>query len=119
MAKSYYFRIAQESPTGLISEALSKLDNEQLKNFYSLSYIKPDGESDTSEGLEAQIPLAIFQTNAVSAGESVGLFPRMARLNHGCSSAFTAVYSWREDEGEIVVHAIKPVKKGEVKRIIL
>lgn len=45
------------------------------------------------------IPFEIFQTNAISAGQrGTGLFPRTARLNHGCSKAFTAVYSWREAE---------------------
>ena len=61
-----------------------------------------------------QLPLAIFQTNAVAAGQGVGLFPRMARLNHACSHAFNSVYSWRDDEGVLVVYALKDIKKGEV-----
>jgi hypothetical protein len=61
------------------------------------------------------VALAIFQTNAVSAGEAIGLFPQMARLNHGCAGAFSAVYTWREREGVVVVHAIRYIKKGEVR----
>jgi len=61
-----------------------------------------------------EVALAIFQTNAVSAGDGVGIFPRMARLNHGCSRAFNSVYSYREKEGELVVHALKGIKKDEV-----
>lgn len=38
----------------------------------------------------------------------------MARLNHGCSSAFNVVYSWREDEGLLVVYALKKILKNEV-----
>lgn len=63
----------------------------------------------------APVALAIFQTNAVATGDAVGLFPTMARLNHGCSSAFNVVYTWREQEGVIVVHIIRPVKKGDVR----
>lgn len=58
--------------------------------------------------------LAIFQTNAVAAGADVGLFPRMARLNHGCSRAFNVVYSWRDQEGVLVVYALRTIKKGAV-----
>jgi hypothetical protein len=36
----------------------------------------------------------------------------MARLNHGCSAAINAVYSWREDEQVLVVHALKPIPRG-------
>ena len=42
------------------------------------------------------------------------MFPRTARMNHGCSRAFSAVYSWREEEGVMVVHAIRDIKKGKV-----
>ena len=35
-------------------------------------------------------------------------------MNHGCSRAFSAVYSWREEEGVMVVHAIRDIKKGKV-----
>ena len=44
----------------------------------------------------------------------IGIFPRMARLNHGCSHAFNSVYSWREDEGVLTVHALKDIAVGEV-----
>jgi hypothetical protein len=61
-----------------------------------------------------EVALAIFQTNAVAAGNGVGIFPRMARLNHGCSSAFNVVYTWREWEKALVVYALKRIRKGEV-----
>ena len=106
--------LAEQSPTALIYEALGTLNESQIEMFSDLSYIPPEGDFETGEEYAYQIPLAIVQTNAVTAGEGVGVFPHMARLNHGCSSAFSAVYSWREDEGVIVVHAIKSIKKGEV-----
>jgi len=103
----------QGSPTATVHRALSKLNPEQLSIFHNLSYIEPTGGFNLEEEHAHQVALAIFQTNAVSAGGASGLFPQMARLNHGCAGAFTAVYSWREREGVIVVHAIKPIKKGE------
>jgi len=51
----------------------------------------------------------------VAAGENVGIFPRMARLNHGCSSAFNAVYSWREKEEALVIFALRNISKGDVR----
>lgn len=62
-----------------------------------------------------EVALAIFQTNAVSAGKNVGIFPQMARLNHGCSSAFNVVYHWRDVEEHIYVYALKSIQKGQVK----
>jgi len=74
-----------------------------------------DGLSHHSEpaASEERLPLAKFQTNAMAAGSNVGIFPRAARMNHGCSSAFNAIYTWREDEKALVVHAIKPIKQGQ------
>lgn len=61
-----------------------------------------------------EVTLAIFTTNAVAAGEEVGIFPRMARLNHGCSSAFNVVYSWRESEKALFLFALRDIRKGDV-----
>lgn len=73
---------------------------------------------DTPEYNEA-LALAIFQTNSIAAGSNVGIFPRMARFNHGCSSAFNSVYTWREKEGFLVAHALKAIKKGEVREALM
>jgi hypothetical protein len=45
--------------------------------------------------------LAKAQTNAIAAGDMVGIFPKTARLNHGCSSAFNAAYNWDEGAQEL------------------
>ena len=110
--------LVQGPPTPILQSALSKLDPQQLNSFHNLSYIEPTGGFDPEEDHALQVSLAIFQTNAVSAGEAAGLFPWMARLNHGCAGAFNAVYSWREREGVIVVHTLKRIKKGEVVVIV-
>ncbi|KAJ7725376.1 hypothetical protein B0H16DRAFT_1594758 [Mycena metata] len=61
-----------------------------------------------------EVALAIFQTNAVSAADDgVGVFPRMARMNHGCASAFNAVYSWRKRERQLFVHALRNIQRGQ------
>lgn len=100
--------VAGQDPTTLIQSKVSALSAAGQASFYALSYAKPN----TSE---THIPFEIFQTNAISAGKAgTGLFPRTARLNHGCSKAFGAVYSWREEEGVLVVHAIRDIKKGKV-----
>ena len=101
------------SPYQLILGLVQRLSPEQVASFYNLSHVNlPQNLS--PEELKEQLPLAIFQTNAVAAGpNNVGLFPIMARLNHGCSHAFNSVYSWREREGVLVVYALKGIKKGE------
>ncbi|KAH9065391.1 hypothetical protein EDB87DRAFT_1595643 [Lactarius vividus] len=100
------------SPSQLILDLVQRLSPQEVASFYNLSHANLP-QSLSPEELTEQLPLAIFQTNAVAAGPNVGLFPTMARLNHGCSHAFNSVYSWREREGVLVVHALKDIKKGE------
>lgn len=96
-----------EDPATLIQSKVSALSATDQASFYALSYAKPNVT-------ESHIPFEIFQTNAISAGSGgTGLFPRTARMNHGCSKAFSAVYNWREGEGVMVVHAIRDIPKGK------
>jgi hypothetical protein len=96
----------------LITGSVNQLSSTERDTFYSLSYVNLPPVP--PEDHHAEMALAIFQTNAVAAGERVGVFPRMARLNHGCSRAFNVVYNWRERDGELVVHALKNITKGQV-----
>ncbi|CAA7261438.1 unnamed protein product [Cyclocybe aegerita] len=100
------------SPPKFIYGELHKLPPEGQQAFLNLSYVNFPQGLDPEDHPE-EVALATFQTNAVSAGENVGLFPRMARINHGCSSAFNVVYNWREWEGQLVVHALKDIPKGK------
>ncbi|KAF8967087.1 hypothetical protein BDZ97DRAFT_1656788, partial [Flammula alnicola] len=100
------------SPSLLIAGELQKLPLHEKQAFLDLSYVNFPRDLDPEENPD-EVALAIFQTNGVSAGENVGVFPRMARLNHGCSSAFNAVYFWREDEKILVIHALKDIRKGQ------
>ncbi|KAJ7644357.1 hypothetical protein FB45DRAFT_721193, partial [Roridomyces roridus] len=102
-----------ESPTALISRLLNNVAPADRDAFMNLSYVHfPEGLEPESHPEE--VALAIFQTNAVAAGEGgVGIFPRMARLNHGCSRAFNSIYSWREKEQALFIHALKNIEQGE------
>jgi SET domain-containing protein len=59
----------------------------------------------------------IIQNNGVALWKGgkphLGVFPRMARINHACAGAFNMMFSWREAEEELRVYAIKDVKQGE------
>jgi hypothetical protein len=82
----------KQSPKDIIISLVSQLSPEQRDQFNALSHhAHAIAKND-------EIPLAKFQTNAISAGDKVGIFPKTARLNHGCSSAFNVAYSWRNDE---------------------
>ncbi|KAK0221666.1 hypothetical protein IW262DRAFT_919477 [Armillaria fumosa] len=102
------------SPTTLISHLVQSLNDVDYHAFFNLSYVNFPKDMDP-EAHRDEVALAIFQTNAVAAGEGVGIFPRMARLNHGCSSAFNVVYYWHQAEGEIVVHALQNISRGQVR----
>ena len=108
----FNFSVVRISPSQLILESVQQLSPDQRASFYNLSHVNLPGNLSPEE-FSKGLPLAIFQTNAVSAGSNVGLFPTMARLNHGCSGAFNSVYSWRDREGVLVVHALKDISEGE------
>lgn len=93
---------------------LAKLSKEERDAFFNLSYVNFPKHLDPDKHQD-EVALAIFQTNAVAAGDGVGIFPRMARINHGCSSAFNAVYTWREKENALYVHALKNISQGQVR----
>ncbi|KAJ6557236.1 hypothetical protein DFH09DRAFT_922936, partial [Mycena vulgaris] len=101
-----------ESPAAFISRMLQSVSPADRDAFLNLSYVNfPEGlDPDTHPD---EVSLEKFQTNAVATGDGVGIFPRMARLNHGCSSAFNVVYTWRQREQALFVHALKNIRKGQ------
>jgi len=76
-----------------------------------LSFVPHARNPDPTQDVKHQA-LAIVETNAAVIADGIGIFPRMARLNHGCSSAFNAVYTWRETEGVLLIHALKSIARG-------
>lgn len=105
--------IVKTSPADFILEQVKKLGRKERKAFLSLSYVNFPSHLDARVYPE-EVALAIFKSNSVIAGETVGIFPRMARMNHGCSSAFNAVYSWREKEEALFTFALRNISKGDV-----
>ncbi|KAK7021189.1 SET domain-containing protein 5 [Favolaschia claudopus] len=103
---------ASESPGALIARLLRNTPAEGRDAFLNLSYVNFPAGVDPKTNPD-QVALAIFQTNAVAAGEQAGIFPGMARLNHGCSSAFNVVYTWREREQQLFVYALRDVQRGQ------
>ncbi|KAH8822133.1 hypothetical protein DL96DRAFT_1620292 [Flagelloscypha sp. PMI_526] len=65
------------------------------------------------------LALSILDTNGIVLNaDLVGLFPRMARMNHACGGqgGFNAVYSWRPNyvgSGELFVRAMTEIRKGD------
>jgi hypothetical protein len=102
-------------PADLIGSLLPTLSESEHAALFNLSYVRPPPNLSKDDlDYDAQVALAIVQTNGISAGvRGVGVFPNVSRMNHGCSSAFNAVYSWREKERKLVVHAIRPIKQGQ------
>ncbi|GJJ15739.1 hypothetical protein Clacol_010017 [Clathrus columnatus] len=97
----------REDPIQHIDNKITSLSQEQKYEFFNLSHAHTDIPHD-------QIPISIIQTNGIAAGpKQLGVFPRASRMNHGCSSAFNAVYSWRENENILVVHALRNISQGE------
>jgi hypothetical protein len=98
-----------------MGKILPTLSEGQRAALFNLSHVKPPPNlSKDDSDYDAQMALAITQTNGISVGtQGVGVFPHVSRLNHGCSRAFNAVYSWREKEQKLVVYAIGPIKQGQ------
>ena len=102
-------------PAELMGKVLPTLSKSELAALFNLSYVRlPPNISKDDPDYDAQVALAITQTNGIGAGaRGVGVFPNISRMNHGCSRAFNAVYSWREKEQKMVVYAISPIKQGQ------
>lgn len=102
-------------PAVLMGKLLPTLTKSERVALFNLSYVRlPPNLSKDDPDYDAQVALAITQTNGIAAGaRGVGVFPNVSRMNHGCSNAFNAVYSWREKEQKLVVFAIRPIKRGQ------
>ncbi|CAE6381294.1 unnamed protein product [Rhizoctonia solani] len=77
------------NPSELIRSTVAALSPVDRTAFFALSYAKPNVSA-------PDIQFEIFQTNAISAGQRG-----------------TAVYSWRDAEGLLVVYAIRDIYKGQ------
>ncbi|KAG7087402.1 hypothetical protein E1B28_013372 [Marasmius oreades] len=110
----------------LLNPILQNLTSAQTKALLSLSYTHLKTEKDETVNVNAKnltprarylLAEGIITNNAVGINlngqHSLGVFPRMARLNHACASGYNLAYAWRDDEGELRIYALKDIKEGE------
>ncbi|KAH8830113.1 hypothetical protein DL96DRAFT_1591655 [Flagelloscypha sp. PMI_526] len=105
--------------------ALKQLPQKSLRALLELSHCAAPGlvsisDIDTqSEEDRIEMTMSIMNSNAFGLGNDnmLGVFPRVARINHACVGAINLIYHYQEREdgspGEIWVRAIKPIKAGE------
>lgn len=82
---------------------LSPAEQEEVM---SLTFHAKAGERETSDQLGL-----IFRTNAYKTGEDIGLFPKIARINHSCRP--NTSYYWNAKLNKRIVYANRNIKKGE------
>jgi len=88
----------------IVANELAKLTKEQKATYFGLA----------NSNLHDDPGVSIFQTNAVSVGPGKGgVCPKMARLNHACLGGVNSMYSFQENTGNIVVHALRDIQEGE------
>ncbi|KAK1220594.1 hypothetical protein PQX77_016646 [Marasmius sp. AFHP31] len=113
-------------PESLLTPILQNLTSAQSKALFSLSYTRLKTEKDEKVNLDTKtqtprerylLAEGIVTNNAVGiirdGQRTLGVFPRMARLNHGCASAYNLAYGWRAEEEELRVYALKEIKEGD------
>jgi hypothetical protein len=89
-----------------LEDAYEALSPKQQKAFINLHDFKLPGE-------ENQNPLlTIFRSNAYNTGDSnVGLFPKIARINHSCRP--NSGNWWSDKAGHRVIYAARDISKDE------
>ncbi|KAF2704783.1 SET domain-containing protein [Pleomassaria siparia CBS 279.74] len=55
--------------------------------------------------------LPIFRSNAYNSGNQIGLYPKIARINHDCRP--NTSYFWSARLGKLVVYASRRISEGE------
>ena len=82
------------------------LSAEEQEEVMSLAYYSTAADKNTSDTLGL-----IFKTNAYKSGEEIGLFPKIARINHSCRP--NTSYFWHAKSNRRVMYANRKIKKGE------
>jgi hypothetical protein len=92
--------------SSLVREQFEVLQPEMQDDILSLTFHESTVEKANADKLGA-----IFRTNAYNSGAQIGLFPRIARINHSCRPNLS--YYWNEKLNKRIVYATRPIKKGE------
>lgn len=92
--------------TELVRKEFDKLSPAAQVEVMSLTYHATAVEEATMDKLGI-----IFRTNAYNTDEQIGLFPKIARINHSCRP--NTSYYWSKKLNRRVVYASREIKKGE------
>ncbi|KAF3041883.1 hypothetical protein E8E12_004560 [Didymella heteroderae] len=92
--------------TELVRKEFETLSPDAQAEVMSLTYHATVHEEATMDKIGI-----IFRTNAYNTDEQIGLFPKIARINHSCRP--NTSYYWSKKLNKRVVYASRPIKKGE------
>ncbi|KAJ4985080.1 SET domain-containing protein 5 [Stagonosporopsis vannaccii] len=92
--------------TELVRREFDNLSQAAQEEVMSLTYHATAVEEATMDKLGI-----IFRTNAYNTDEQIGLFPKIARINHSCRP--NTSYYWSKKLNRRVVYASRNIKKGE------
>ncbi|KAI8941574.1 hypothetical protein NX059_002789 [Plenodomus lindquistii] len=90
----------------LVREQFEDLTSEAQDEIMSLTFHSTAAETHAQDHLGL-----IFRTNAYNTGTDIGLFPKIARINHSCRP--NTSYYWDEKLNKRIVFASRQIKEGE------
>jgi hypothetical protein len=90
----------------LVRAEFALLSPAEQEEIMSLTYHATEAEKASSDRLGL-----IFRSNAYKTGENIGLFPKIARINHSCRP--NTSYYWNAKLNRRIVYANRKIKKGE------
>lgn len=89
----------------LVQDKFEALSSEAQEEILSLTSYDLATEGETG------LLINIFRNNAYNTGDHVGLFPKIARINHSCRP--NTSYYWSEQLNKRIVYATRKINKGE------
>jgi hypothetical protein len=92
--------------TEFVRAEFDKLSPNEQEEIMSLTYHATAHEEATMDKLGI-----IFRTNAYNSGTEIGLFPKIARINHSCRP--NASYYWSDTLNKRIVYATRKISEGE------
>ena len=94
----------------LVHAEYNKLSTAEQQQVLSLTYSVLPGDR-AKYGNNLDILGLIFRNNAYDTGSEIGLFPRIARINHSCRP--NAAYYWNDKLKRRMVYATRKIEQGE------
>ncbi|OAL07046.1 SET domain-containing protein [Phaeosphaeriaceae sp. SRC1lsM3a] len=92
--------------TKLVRAEFETLTQSEQQEIMSLTYHATRKEEESMDKLGI-----IFRTNAYNSGTQIGLFPKIARINHSCRP--NSSYYWSDQLNKRIVYATRKIAKGE------